>query len=68
MDELNGWTLFKGIVIEKKWEDKEGYYWGIHRLKGVDEFESEEFKYWFKNENHISWINGKSYVTSPDVF
>ena len=22
---------------------------------------------WFKNENHISWLDGKPYVTSPDI-
>ncbi|GAG54738.1 unnamed protein product, partial [marine sediment metagenome] len=24
-------------------------------------------KIWFKNENHISWLNGEPYVTSPDM-
>lgn len=65
---IGGWLLFKGTVTEKKWEDKEGYYWGTHELKGMDEFEGREFKYWFKNENHASWMNGKPYVTSPDIF
>ncbi len=68
VDVVNGWLLFKGTVIEKEWEDKEGYYWGTHKLKGMDEFKGREFKYWFKNENHISWMDGKPYVTSPDIF
>lgn len=24
-------------------------------------------KIWFKNENHISWKDGKPFVTSPDM-
>jgi hypothetical protein len=68
VDVVNGWLLFKGTVMEKEWEDKEGYYWGTHKLKGIDEFKGREFKYWFKNENHISWMDGKPYVTSPDIF
>jgi len=68
VDEIGGWLLFKGTVTEKEWEDKEGYYWGTHKLKGMGEFKDREFKCWFKNENHVSWIDGKPYVTSPDIF
>lgn len=68
VDEIGGWLLFKGTVIEKEWEDREGYYWGTHKLRGMDEFEGREFKYFFKNENHVSWLDGKPYVTSPDIF
>jgi hypothetical protein len=24
-------------------------------------------KIWFKNENHVSWLDGQPYVTSPDL-
>jgi len=23
--------------------------------------------YWFKNETHLSWLDGKLYATSPDI-
>lgn len=65
--ELDGWLLFEGKVSKKEWEDKEGYYWGIHAIRGERDFAGKEFKIWFKNENHISWLNGKPYVTSPDM-
>ena len=29
--------------------------------------EDEEFKIWFKNENHVCWKNGQPYVSSPDL-
>lgn len=63
----SGWLLFKGKVIEKQAEDKEGYYWGTTTIKGVDNFSGKTFKIWFKNENHISWLNDKPLVTSPDL-
>ena len=65
--ELDGWLLFEGIVSKKEWEDKEGYYWGTHTIDGEKDFAGKELKIWFKNENHISWLNGKPYVTSPDM-
>lgn len=64
---LNGWVLFKGKVVDKDWEDKEGYFWGTHTISGVGKFAGHEFKIWFKNENHISWLDNQVYVTSPDI-
>lgn len=64
---VNGWFLFKGIVAAKETEDKDGYYWGVHTINGLDEFSGQTFKIWFKNENHISWKNDKTFVTSPDL-
>ena len=63
----NAWVLFKGKVTRKETEDKEGYYWGTHTITGEKEFAGHEFKIWFKNENHISWMDDKPYVTSPDM-
>lgn len=65
--ELNGWLLFEGVVSKKEWEDKEGYYWGTHTMRGEGAFAGSIFKIWFKNENHISWLDDKPYVTSPDM-
>ena len=65
--ELDGWLLFEGEVSKKECEDKEGYYWGTHTITGQDDFKQAEFKIWFKNENHVSWLNGKPYVASPDM-
>jgi hypothetical protein len=62
-----GWMLFKGKVVKKEDKDMEGYYWGTITLEGVDEFRENTFRWWFKNENHISWLNDRPFVTSPDV-
>lgn len=63
---LNGWILCRGTVTGKEWEDRVGYYWGVHTITGEEEFAGTTFKIWFKNENHISWKNGDIFVTSPD--
>jgi DUF917 family protein len=66
-DFLSGWVLFKGRVEKKDWEDREGYMFGTTYIKGSGIFQGQEFKIWFKNENHISWKNEKPFVTSPDI-
>lgn len=66
-EKTGGKVLFKGTVAKKHWEDREGYYWGYHEIAGFEEFEGHKFKIWFKNENHISWLDDTPYVTSPDM-
>ena len=67
VNELDGWLLFEGKVANKEWEDKGGYCYGTHTFQGLDRFKGSELKIWFKNENHVSWLDGKPYVTSPDM-
>lgn len=67
IDSLDGWLIFEGEVTGKEWEDREGYYWGTHTITGAGEFEGSKFKVWFKNENHVSWLDNEPYVTSPDM-
>ena len=65
--QLDGWVLFKGVVEEKPWESKHGYMIGHYTMKGFDDFSGQQFKMWFQNENMITWLNGKPYVTCPDI-
>jgi len=65
--DLNGWLLFEGEVSKKEWEDNEGYYWGTHTFEGHEAFKGSEYKIWFKNENHMSWLDGRAHVSSPDM-
>lgn len=62
-----GWVLFRGKVSKKQWEDREGYMWGINTIEGQDQFQGHTFKIFFKNENHITWLDDKPHVTSPDI-
>jgi len=62
-----GWLLFEGEVIKKEWEDREGYMFGTIYIEGRGEFKGHTFKVWFKNENHVSWLDDEPFVTSPDL-
>jgi DUF917 family protein len=59
--------LFRGIVSAREWEDRDGYMFGTNVISGDAEFAGREMRIWFKNENHITWINGSPFVTSPDL-
>jgi len=51
----------------KDTESREGYFWGTHEFRGSGDFSGQQFKIWVKNENHVTWLNGEPYVTSPDI-
>ncbi len=60
--------LFQGKVISKEEENRDAeYYWGSYVLEGEEKFKGHTFKIWFKNENHMTWFDGRAYVTSPDL-
>jgi len=65
--EIGGWVLFKGVVEERPWESKEGYMFGHFEMSGQGEFSGHRFRIWFQNENMISWLDGRPYVTCPDI-
>lgn len=65
----DGWVLFRGEVVASDVEAKEAYMfgYGTHHLRGVGEFAGHTFRIWYKNEYHVSWLNERPYVTSPDA-
>ena len=63
---LQGWLLFRCEVTSKDWEDRGGYMYGTTTMAGRDEFAGQTMKVWFKNENHIAWLDDQPFVTSPD--
>ncbi len=63
----NGFLLFKGVVSRATWKDEGGFTVGEFELEGIDEFKSETYRVWFKNENLISWRNREIDVTIPDL-
>jgi len=67
VEEAGMYILFRGVVAEKPWEDKEGYYWGAHVLEGEGEFGGKNAKIVFKNENHLFYSGEKLLVSSPDL-
>jgi DUF917 family protein len=62
-----GYFMGKGKIIKKETEDREGYYWGTYNVEGMDGLKGNNYKIWFKNENHVMWQNDKPIATSPDM-
>ncbi len=62
-----GWLLFEGEVTGKDWEDREGYMFGKTHIQGTGEHRGHTMDIWFKNENHVSWLDGRPFVCSPDL-
>jgi hypothetical protein len=63
---VDGYLLFKGKVTRFEREERGGFMWGEHEYDGFDDYEGKKFRIWYKNENMISWLDGKPYVTGPD--
>jgi hypothetical protein len=62
-----GWRLFEGVVSGKEWEDRDGYMFGTNHIKGTGDYDGKTLDVWFKNENHVSWLNGEPWICSPDM-
>jgi DUF917 family protein len=60
-----GYKIFEGEIVAYTNEGKFAFTWGNGWIKG---FEGKIFRFWFKNENQISWLDGEPYVTCPDPF
>ena len=67
MQAADAWQLFEGVVSGKSWVDADGYLIGDCTIDGTGKFEGHTFKIWYKNENHVSWLDGKPFVCSPDL-
>lgn len=63
----NGWRLFEGVISAKEWEDRDGYMFGTTHIRGTGAYAGQTLDVWFKNENHVSWLNGQPWVCSPDI-
>lgn len=61
------WLLFRGKIVGRSWENRDGYMWGEHEIAGEGEFQGHRLRLWFKNENQMSWLDGRPYVSSPDI-
>lgn len=67
VNSINAWRLFNGTVDGLETEDRDGYYFGTVLIKGSGAYQGQTLKVWFKNENLVTWLNGNSWVCSPDL-
>lgn len=63
---LDGWVLFRGTIVGREWENT-GYMEGRHTIEGTGESSGHVLEVWFRNENHVSWLDGEPWVASPDL-
>jgi DUF917 family protein len=68
VEAVDGWLLFQGEIVASEVADEQSYGFGVgtHTLMGLGRFDGHSFKLWYKNEYHVSWLDGKPFVTSPD--
>jgi DUF917 family protein len=63
---LDGWVLFRGTISARDWRNT-GYMEGTQDIEGEGPFTGKVLRIWFKNENHLSWLDGREWVASPDL-
>jgi DUF917 family protein len=67
IEQTGGHLLFEGRVSGKDWEDRDGYMFGTTTIEGSGRFAGHTLRVWFKNENHVSWLDDRPWVCSPDL-
>ena len=63
----NGRILFEGVVSSASYEEKGGFIWGEINLEGRDTCQSNTYQVVYKNENLVSYKNGKLDASCPDL-
>jgi DUF917 family protein len=63
---LDGWVVFRGTITARDWRNT-GYMEGTTDIAGEGSFAGHSLRLWFKNENHLSWLDGSEYIASPDL-
>jgi len=64
----NGYKIFEGKVAYHVNEPEGGFHFGYTWIEGTGAWQGKTFKLYYKNENQISWIDEKPYITCPDPF
>lgn len=63
---VNGLKFFEGSVSAFKREESGAFMRGEFTIKGSGSQSGHTLRVWFKNENLISWLDRKPFVTCPD--
>jgi DUF917 family protein len=61
-----GYKLFQGVVSKAESKGDRGFSWTDAELTGVGPYEGHKYRIYVKNENIVSWLDGKVDVASPD--
>jgi len=62
----SGYTLFQGIVSKAEMKGEKGFtYWDVE-MAGNGRYSGHNYKIFVKNENIVTWLDGKPDAMSPD--
>jgi DUF917 family protein len=67
MKVAKGYKMFQGVSTKNDVKGDRGFNWVDAELSGVNEFKGHTYRIWVKNENIISWLDGKPDVLPPDL-
>ena len=67
MSTAPAYKLFEGRVESFTHQKTGGRVHGDFNIGGTGEFSGHKFRVWYFMENRISWLDGKPYVTIPDI-
>ncbi|HIE23467.1 MAG TPA: DUF917 domain-containing protein [Candidatus Korarchaeota archaeon] len=67
VETTEGKEIFRGVVRSWNREERRAFMWGSIDIEGKGGYEGHKLKIFFKNEFLISWLDGKPYVTCPDL-
>ena len=62
-----GKPMFRGVVTKSTYETRDGFTFGDTEIRGAGEYAGHTLRVWYQNENIISWLDGETYVTVPDL-
>ena len=62
-----GKPVFSGVVTRSAFETRDGFTFGDTVISGTGEYEGHTLHIWYQNENIISWLDDKFFVTVPDL-
>jgi DUF917 family protein len=61
-----GYKLFQGVVTKSDDKGDRGFSWSDVSIRGTKEFEGHTYRVWVKNENNLTWLDGKPDAMAPD--
>jgi DUF917 family protein len=68
VDRIPGSTcLFRGRLSSTNWDNATGYMVGFHHIEGSGPWDGKTMRIFFKNENHLAWIDDRPVAMSPDL-
>jgi DUF917 family protein len=67
MKAANGVALFQGTVTKAEEKGDRGFTWWDVELAGTGPYKGHTYKVWVKNENMVTFLDGKPDVVAPDL-